>query len=226
VDERDPSRALQCTPSTPGTSPGLHSLSVVERDPDARIASAREAIIALADRFAETARRQLEAALDRSMERLVVRCAEWFNRLDNRTAQALREAVRQTIQRGAARVEERLKDTDLWLSPSVVVDAEPQTRLDDPANRVWIALLNAADPLDPILTEFGLDPSDVPDQGGGHFGLQPETAGEVDPRGTLASLWARYRKLYAAYQKSLRMPVDRREREDREQALRRWNEPN
>jgi hypothetical protein len=178
----------------------------------------------VSERFAETARRELEAALDRGMERLVGRRAEWFNRLDNRTAQALREAVRQTILRGAARVERRLKDPDLWLSPSVVVDGEPQPRLDDPANRVWIALLNAADPLDPILTEFGLQPADVPDQGGGHFGLQPQTAGEVDPRGRLANLWARYRKLYFAYRKTLRMPDQRREREDREQALRRWNE--
>jgi hypothetical protein len=193
-------------------------------DAEAHIASARRAILAVADRFAETARRELEAALERGMERLVVRRAEWFNRLDNRTAQALREAVRQTVLRGAARVEGRLKDPDLWLSPSVVVDGEPQARLDDPANRVWIALLNAANPLDPILTEFGLQPSDVPAQGGGHFGLQPQTAGEVDPKGTLANLWARYRKLYFAYRKTLRMPDERREREDREQALRRWNE--
>jgi hypothetical protein len=198
---------------------------VGEPNLDARIASTREAILSLAAEFAEAARRTLEAALTRAMEQLVVRRAEWFNHLDDRTARALREAVHRTIERSAVRVGERLRNPDVWLSPSVVVDGQPEAQLDEPANRVWIALLNAADPLDPVLTEFGLQPSDVPDRGGGHFGLQPKTARELDPRGTLVALWARYRKLYEAYQRALRAPEEQRERRDEDEARRRWNKP-
>ena len=193
--------------------------------PEARIASAREAILSLSQEFAEVARHSVESALDRAVERLVLRYADWFNRLDDRAAVALRETVQRTIQRSAARVGERLKDPDVWLEPSVVVDGGPQPRLDEPANRAWIALLNAADPLDPVLTEFGLQPSDVPDQGGGHFGLQPKSLGELDPKGALAGLWGRYRKLYEAYRRALRAPDELRERLDRDEARRRWNEP-
>jgi hypothetical protein len=196
-----------------------------EPDLDARIASTREAILSLAEDFAEAARRGVEAALTRATEHLVVRYADWFNRLDDRTARALRDASQATIARSAAKVGERLKDPDVWLSPSVMVDGEPQPQLDDPANRVWIALLKAAEPLDPVLTEFGLKPSDVPDRGGGHFGLQPTSTSELDPKGALAALWARYRKLYEAYRRALRAPDEQREREDRDEARRRWNQP-
>ena len=192
---------------------------------DARIASTRDAILSLAEDFAAAARPAVEESLTRATEQLVVRYADWFNRLDDRTARALREASQATIQRSAARVGERLKNPDVWLSPSVVVDERPQSQLDDPANRVWIALLNAANPLDPVLTEFGLQPSDVPDRGGGHFGLQPPTAAALDPSGTLTVLWARYRKLFEAYRRALRAPEELKERQDEDQARRRWNHP-
>jgi hypothetical protein len=198
---------------------------VEEPNLDARITSARKEIISLAGEFAETARRTVETALTRAMEGLVVRRADWFNRLDDRTATALREAVQRTIERSAVRVGERLKDPDLWFSPSVMVDGEPQPELDHPANRTWIALLNAADPLDPVLTEFGLQPSDVPDQGGGHFGLQPSTVGELDAKGNLGSLWGKYRRLYEAYRRALRAPDELKERRDEDDARRRWNRP-
>jgi hypothetical protein len=202
-----------------------YTRDVADLDPDRRIASAREAILSLSEEFAEAARRTVETALDRAMERLVVRYADWFNHLEDRAAVALRETVHRTIKRSAVRVGQRLKDPDVWLSPSVVVDGGPQAKLDEPANRVWIALLNAADPLDPVLTEFGLQPSDVPDRGGGHFGLQPKSLGELDPKGVLAGLWGRYRKLYEAYQRALRAPEELRGRLDRDEARRRWNEP-
>jgi hypothetical protein len=202
-----------------------YTRDVADPDPDARIASAREAILSLSEEFAEVARRTVETALGRGMERLVVRYADWFNRLEDRAAAALRETVHRTIQRSAAKVGERLKDPDVWLSPSVVVDGDPQAKLDEPANRAWIALLNAADPLDPVLTEFGLQPSDVPDRGGGHFGLQPKTLEELDPKGALAGLWGKYRRLYEEYRRAVRAPEELRERLDRDEARRRWNEP-
>jgi hypothetical protein len=198
---------------------------MAQPDLEARIASAREAVISLGGRFAETSRRVVEAALNRAVEQLVVRRADWFNRLDDRAATALREAVQRTIQRSAAKVEERLKEPDVWLAPSVVTDGGPQPQLDEWANRVWIALLNAADPLDPVLTEFGLQPSDVPDRGGGHFGLQPKNLGELDPGGSLARLWSRYRRLYETYRKTLRAPQQLSARRDENEARRRWNQP-
>jgi hypothetical protein len=71
--------------------------------------------------------------------------------------------------------------------------------LDDPGNRIWIALLAAAKALDPVLAEFGLSPSSVPDLGGGHYGIQPRTAEQLDPSGELVRLWRRYRLAYQRY---------------------------
>lgn len=196
-----------------------------EPDPDAGIASARQNIEALAAEFAEAARRTVDTSLNRAVQKLVVRQAGWFNQLDERTGAALRNAVAEAIRRSADRVAGRLREADLWLSPSVVLNGDPQPELDDPANRVWIALLNAADPLDPLLLEFGLQPSDVPDRGGGHYGLQPQSVGELDPAGTLAGLWARYRKLYEVYAKALRVPEEKKQQRDEDEARRRWSEP-
>ncbi len=71
--------------------------------------------------------------------------------------------------------------------------------LDSLNNRVWLALLNAADPLDAVLEEFGLSGSARADLGGAHFGLQPATLRELDPGGRLLRLWRRYVSLYDRY---------------------------
>jgi len=64
---------------------------------------------------------------------------------------------------------------------------------------VWILFLAAAKPLDPVLEEFGLSPSVIPNLGGGNYGLGPRNAAQLDPSGTLARLWNRYRIAYEQY---------------------------
>jgi hypothetical protein len=199
-------------------------------DLDARIDAARVEIEEVAGTFARAAGPILAAALERAVERLVVERAEWFNALDDPTASSLRAAVDQAIARSAERITLRLAEPDLWLSPSVWLDSDPPRpaeQLDSHSNRVWISLLNGADGLDPILLEFGLTPSEVPDWGGGHFGLQPQSLGQLDPRGTLGRLWARFVQAHGRYASLLgrRGEIDRRDREaGRDSARRRWRD--
>jgi hypothetical protein len=71
--------------------------------------------------------------------------------------------------------------------------------LEEPTNRIWITILNAADPLDPILTEYGFEPSSVPNPGGARFGLQPTTLLALDSSEELAGLWRKYGVLYKRF---------------------------
>jgi hypothetical protein len=122
----------------------------------------------------------------------------------------------------------RVADPELWLSPLVIPGGVPEPNrgwndlnvagltgllrrlarrmehedlggLADANHRVWVALLSAAKPLDPVLREFGLPPSEVPNPGGGHYGLQPTSAAVLDPSGTLERIWGRFRPVYARY---------------------------
>jgi hypothetical protein len=80
--------------------------------------------------------------------------------------------------------------------------ADPEVaigELDDPSNRIWVAVSSAARALDPVLAEFGLQPSSAPDLGGGHYGIQPKTAAQLDPTGGLVRLWKRYVLAYRRY---------------------------
>jgi hypothetical protein len=196
------------------------------------------------------------------MEGLIAARAAWFNELDAESAAALRKAADDAIRRSAADIGERLRDEEIWLRPTVLVEerfeqggwrwelglfdfvrtlvsrsrpARPDPQLDNPVNRAWILLLNAADPLDGVLVEFGLRPSALPDPGGGHFGLQPRTLAQLDPTGALAELWARYGKLFRGYARLERgLSRGRRQGEgeeqgrdgvaDRDEALRRWRD--
>lgn len=189
-----------------------------------RIEELRRRIAEVAEEFAAAAAAALEASLGGAMKRLVADHAEWFNRFDERTAAALRRTVEETIRKSAMDVGGRLHDEDLWLAPSVVVGGSPAPALDTPANRVWIQLLNGARQLDLVLAEFGLPPSDIPEPGGGHYGLQPQRLSALDPSGRLARLWGRYRQLHEGYARALREPEEERERQAREEARRRWLE--
>jgi hypothetical protein len=113
------------------------------------------------------------------MERLVGTRAEWFNQLKPDSVAALRQAIRRGMERGAEGVRRRLQEPDLWLHPTIEHARGPTEQLDDPNHRAWVAILNGADALDPVLTEFGLPPSVVPDPGGGHYGLQPQRLGDL-----------------------------------------------
>lgn len=191
-------------------------------DADARVGELRREMEDLARRFADAAVPALQDALRRSLERLVVARAEWFNELDETSASALRRSAEAAIDRGAERVAERLRDPDLWLNPTVSLPHPPAPNLDQPNHRAWIALLNAADYVDPVLLEYGLAPSDVPDRGGAHYGLQPQRLRDLDPRGALDRLWRRYLGVYERYRELLRRIPEDRQRQERDEALRRW----
>lgn len=220
------------------------------------MADARRGIALVADRFAAEAERVVAGALSRAMERLIPSRATWFNELDAESANALRRAIEEAIRRSAADIGKRLRNEEIWLRPTVLVEersehggwrwdwlvfelvrtlvsrsrpARPGPQLDDPVNRAWIVLLNAADPLDGVLTEFGLQPSALPDPGGAHFGLQPRTLAELDPTGTLAGLWSRYVKLFRRHARLERRLSGRGRAEEeapheRDDALKRWRE--
>lgn len=97
-----------------------------------------------------------------------------------------------------------------------------RVEVDNPFNRVWIQLSNGADRLDGVLNEFGFTPSNHPDVGGAHFGLQPQTIEELDPSGTLVRLWNRFVKLHARYRELERAAGAATTSEANEEALRRW----
>ncbi|HYH27424.1 MAG TPA: hypothetical protein VEA19_01465 [Actinomycetota bacterium] len=184
----------------------------------------RREIEELAGSFAEDAEPALEEALHHGMGRLVEKHATWLNSLDDRSVAALKATVAETIRKSSMEVAARLRDPDIWLEPTVLVDGIPDEELDNSGNRVWVTMLNAARQLDAVLGEFGLPPSEVPDPGGGHYGIQPRSAAELDRSGKLRGLWQRFRRMYEDYRRALREPEEERERRDRDEARRRWNE--
>jgi hypothetical protein len=156
----------------------------------------RRELAVLGRRFAETARLLLEESLERAVERLTVANAEVLQRLREEPREAFRRAVDQAIRQGAREAAQAAAEEDIWLQPSIKPGGGPERRLDHPSNRVWIRLSRAAANLDPVLGEFGLPPSPAADPGGGHYGLQPRTAAELDPRGRLTRLWDTYVRTY------------------------------
>jgi hypothetical protein len=189
---------------------------------------ARAEIEAIAEEFAEAAPPIVEAALRRRLEALLRARADHLDGLAPDAVEAMRRAAGDAIGEGAERMRRRLADRDVWLSPRVVPGGNPPPArawsallpewlagalrrlapaedgpavgaLDDAGNRVWVAVLAAAQPLDPVLAEFGVRPREAPDLGGGHYGLRPGSAAELDPSGTLEGMWRRYRSAYERY---------------------------
>ncbi|HJV04813.1 MAG TPA: hypothetical protein VJ868_06080 [Actinomycetota bacterium] len=169
----------------------------------------------LGRRFAETAEPLLVEALERAMESLAVANGHVLDGLNEESREAFRRAIEEAIHQGAREATRSVRDQEIWLEPSVDPQGEPARRLDHPSNRAWIRLSRAAAALDPVLGEFGFIPSPTADPGGGHFGLQPRTAADLDPRGRLTRIWEEYRRTYR------RMAEDRRAG-TRGRALRWW----
>lgn len=214
----------------------------------------QRAISRLAAGFADAAGRALTSALHRRIEDLIVSRADWFNRLDPESVSSLRRSVDDAISVGAEEIAEQLRDEALWIEPATLREAfvetpdvdvaagplevghgakttgrrvrepMPSGTLDDPMNRVWVRLTNGADRLDGVLTEFGLTPNSLPDPGGGHYGLQPRTAHELDPSGELARLWREYLELYARHRRLEARAEGERASRAEEKARRRWRE--
>lgn len=191
--------------------------------------AARAEILGLAEDFAAAAGPILRTTLERRVEALLATHRDVREGLRGDDGAALEKGIERAIDVGVRTVLDRLADPDIWLSPSTTLggpggsepgwDAAmpewlitilrrlgrgaprrpPLAELDEATNRVWVALLNAATPLDAVLKEFGLRPSTSPDPGGGHFGIQPRTAVQLDPTGLLVRLWKRYRPAYERY---------------------------
>jgi hypothetical protein len=191
------------------------------------VAEARERVIAAGEAFRAAVVPAVAAALRSRLDDLVASKPEWRASMDEDVRVAFRDATERAISQGAADVERRLTG-DVWVEPLLApgFDRSPPTAwegdlpewlisvirslsgrrrpepvgdLDDVGNRAWIAVLAAAKPLDPVLEEFGLVPSDIPDLGGGNFGLAPRNAQDLDPNGSVRSRWNRYRAVYEEY---------------------------
>lgn len=196
-------------------------------DPHA-VADARASAITAGETFRRAAVPAIAAVLRARLERLVASDPEWHAALSDEVRAAFDDATERAIGQGAAEVEARLTE-DVWLDPLVAPgvrrspgsswegdlpewlisvlraltprrNEERLGELDDVGNRVWIALLAAAKPLDPVLEEFGLAPSEIPNLGGGNFGLAPRNAQELDTAGRdVRSSWSAYRAAYERY---------------------------
>lgn len=189
-------------------------------DAFAALEEARAAVVAEGERFVQELGPILRECLQAGVERLIVVQADLVQRLNEATRAALEEAVDRAIDSGATQVLRRLEGPEIWLAPltapDLVATPEPGSRLgvpawlsrlgrgrphpilgelDDPGNRIWVAVSAAAKPLDPVLEEFGFRP-DRRRLGGGRFGVQPRTLPQLDPSGRLGRLWKRYRVAY------------------------------
>lgn len=184
-----------------------------------RALAARARMLVVAERFSRIAVEVVPRAVRRRLEALVGEAG-----LPETEAAALLAAATRALERGVAAAAERLADPDLWLEPLVLPEGgaredgwsplvpswlarllaprgrpDPRPgRLDDPTNRVWIALGLVARALDPVLEEFGLAPAPAPGLGG-RYRLHPETARLLDPSGRLSRLWGEYRAAYARF---------------------------
>jgi hypothetical protein len=200
----------------------------VAPSPDAlALEDARADVLEAGEAFRRSVATVTSAALRARLEDLIAAEHDWYEEMSDDVRAAFGDAAERAISQAVAELESRLTD-DIWLDPLVApgIDRAPEPgwdgvlpvwlvgilraltgksrperlgELDDLGNRVWVAILAAAQPLDPVLEEFGLVPSDVPDLGGGNFGLAPRTARELDPTGELRSLWDRYRAAYERY---------------------------
>ena len=196
----------------------------------AELESAREAVLAEAERFVEELAPALRESLAAGYERFLAEQDELVRHLEEDTRRALDEAVGGAASLGVTQVIERLQAPEVWLSPltapHLVVrvdsgwpdwvpewlakafgranDAPVLAELDDPSNRIWVAISSAARPIDPVLEEFGFEPG-RPRLGGGRFGVQPRSLPQLDPSGALGRRWARYR---AAYERMSALAAD------------------
>ncbi len=191
------------------------------RDAFADLERAREAVVAEGRAFVGELEPILGSSLHRGFERLCVDQVDLVARLDPGTRSALDVAVGRAIDAGVDDVLERLRREEIWLDPLtapklVMVKEEgwptwlPDAfarllrprgeavtlgELDDPGNRIWVAISAASGPLDAVLVEFGF--RKVRRRiGGGHFGAGPRTLPQLDPSGTLQQRWRRYRAAF------------------------------
>jgi hypothetical protein len=194
----------------------------VTGDAFAELEAARDAALVEAERFVEELDPILHESLRAGFERLCVRQAEHAGRLHPRTRDALDAAIDRAVGLGVEQVLERLRPPEIWLAPLTAPDlhvrdgpgwpewmpgwaarvlggglgtAPTLGDLDDPSNRIWVAISSAAMPLDAVLEEFGFRP-ERKRIGGGSFGVAARSLPQLDPSGALGPRWRRYRAAY------------------------------
>lgn len=191
------------------------------RDAFADLEAAREAVLAEAEDFVQGLEPALRESLAAGVERLLREQAGHADRMDAATREALTDALSRAAEVGVADVVRRLRDPEIWLAPLTAPnllirqesgwppwvpewlarafgggrDAPELGELDDPSNRIWVAISSAARPMDPVLEEFGFEPG-RPRLGGGRFGIQAKSLPQLDPTGNLGRRWVRYRAAY------------------------------
>ena len=191
-------------------------------DAFAELEAVRDAVLAEAELFVEELEPILGASLRSGFERLTIAQADHASRMDERTRIALEAAVGRATEIGVAAALERLRPPEIWLAPLTAPDLHvgdgpgwPEWlpawaarmlgggrnertslgNLDDPSNRIWIAISSAPKPLDPVLEEFGFRPGRRR-IGGGSFGIAARSLPQLDPSGTLVQRWRRYRAAF------------------------------
>ena len=192
------------------------------QDAFADLERAREAVLAEGAAFAEELEPVLGESLRRGFDRLRLEQADVLAGFDNGTRAALGPAADRAIEAGVWFVAGRLRSPEIWLAPFtapnlVVIKEEgwppwvpeafarllrPRRRdppilgeLDDPSNRIWVAICGASGPLDAVLEEFGFRHARRR-IGGGRFGVGPRTLPALDMTGTLQQRWRRFRSAF------------------------------
>lgn len=189
-------------------------------DTFADLEMARQSVLGEAARFVEELGPILRQSLRDGFDRLSIRQAAHLEGLDEGTRTALELAIDRASDAGVDAVGARLRPPDIWLAPFTAPHMEAPRpsgwplwlpawlarlgrgrdtptlgALDDPSNRIWVAISSAAIPLDPVLREFGFEP-ERRRLGGGSFGISARTLPQLDPSGTLQRRWRRYRAAY------------------------------
>jgi hypothetical protein len=194
----------------------------VTGDAFTQLEAARERVLEEATAFVDKLEPILPESLRTGFERLCIRQAEHVGRMDRATRAALDDAIDHAVASGVRETAERLRSPEIWLAPLTAPDLPPRrpfgwpgwvpdwvARLldragpeqvelgdvDDPSNRLWVAIAAAAKPLDPVLEEFGFRP-ERRRLGGGSFGIAARSLPQLDPSGALARQWRRYRSAY------------------------------
>lgn len=187
---------------------------------------ARDAVLAEAEAFRSELGPALDGALRAGIERLLERQAGHVAAMEQGQRRALEDALERAVGIAVRSVDERLRAPDVWLSPLVAPDLPGrETRgwpldvpewlarllgrgsrprlglgsLDEPENRIWIAVASASTSVDPVLVEFGFEPA-TRRIGGGRFGVGPRTLARLDPSGVLRQRWRRYRTAFERYE--------------------------
>lgn len=188
--------------------------------------AARDAVLAEAEAFRGELGPLLARCLEAGVERVCAVQAAHLATMDRPTEEAFYAAATGAVRAGVEAATARLRDPDVWLSPLVAPDLPPRRHwgwpawlpewvarllggsgrervelggLDDPSNRIWIAIAAATGPVDAVLREFGFEPG-RPRIGAGRFGVGPRALPRLDPTGVLARRWRRYRAALERYE--------------------------